>query len=382
MRLPLRVALTALTAASTMVAAAAPASAVTTVSSSAMATYQTNGRVYAVAYGSGAVYLVGDFTTVRPPGSTGTVVTRNHAAAFSTATGSLLAWNPNTNGSVRAVAVSPDQSAVYLGGAFTTVAGAAHTHVAKVGASSGAPSAWSASADSTVKAITTYATTGAVYLGGNFGYVDGVQRRRVAAVRASDGGLVTGFRADLAAGSIYPVANSLVISSGALWVGGAFDTVNGAARQNFAAVSASTGSALAKKPYVSGAAILTTVASSGRVCATGRGTGGFIACFDASTGAKLWGGTGVTDGDVQGSAVGAGVLYAGGHFQAVGATARGHLAAFDAATGALQPWNPGANSTVGVLGMALSADGTHLAAGGDFTIIGGRSQTYFGQFAG
>lgn len=382
MRVRSRVLHAAVMAVATLAVTISPAAAVTTVSSSAMPTYQTNGRVYAVAYGAGAVYLVGDFTTVRPPGSTGSSVVRNHAAAFSTATGSLLAWNPNTNASVRAVAVAPDQSSVYLGGTFTSVAGASHNHVAKVAADTGAPRAWTASADSTVKAITAYATTGAVYLGGNFGYVDGAPRRRVAAVRASDGGLVTGFRADLAASSVYPVANSLVMSNGALWVGGAFETVNGSARQNLGAVSASTGAVLAPKPYVGGAAILTTVANSGRVCATGRGAGGFIACYAGSTGATLWGGTGVTDGDVQGSALGSGVLYAGGHFQNVGSAPRGHLAAFDAATGALQPWNPRANSTVGILGMALSGDGSHLAAGGDFTVIGGRSQTYFGQFAG
>ena len=42
--------------------------------------------------------------------------------------------------------------------------------------------------------------------------------------------------------------------------------------------------------------------------------------------------------------------------------------AIDAGTGALDPWNPGVNSPLGV--FALASDDGHLQAGGDFTKIG------------
>ena len=79
-----------------------------------------------------------------------------------------------------------------------------------------------------------------------------------------------------------------------------------------------------------------------------------------------------------------GVIYGGGHFDNVcvgvtdGATTgfkcptnlatRHKLVAIDAVTGALDPWNPGANSPLGVFGM--TSDGGSLEVGGDFTKIG------------
>ena len=47
---------------------------------------------------------------------------------------------------------------------------------------------------------------------------------------------------------------------------------------------------------------------------------------------------------------------------------RHKLVAIDAVTGTLDPWNPGANSPLGVFGMA--SDGGSLEVGGDFTKIG------------
>ena len=63
-------------------------------------TCETNGRVNAVAYLGGTIYLGGSFTEVE-----GT--TRNRLAACNAATGALLSWNPNANGVVRALKVSP-----------------------------------------------------------------------------------------------------------------------------------------------------------------------------------------------------------------------------------------------------------------------------------
>src|SRR6476619_2942233 len=80
------------------------------------ATYQTNGRVRAIAYAGGVVYIGGTFTSVRPPGAPlgSGEVARNRLAAFDESTGALLPWNPNADGDVWSLAVTGQT--VYTGG--------------------------------------------------------------------------------------------------------------------------------------------------------------------------------------------------------------------------------------------------------------------------
>jgi len=68
----------------------------------------------------------------------------------------------------------------------------------------------------------------------------------------------------------------------------------------------------------------------------------------------------------------------GGQHTCTTSTSRHKLLAVDDATGALTSWNPSANSALGV--FALTGSGTMLAAGGDFTRIGGRAQQGFAEF--
>lgn len=75
------------------------------------------------------MYAVGSFSTVTQDGTT---YTRNNAFSFSATTGALTTWNPDVNGEVNTVALSPDCSTAYLGGKFTTVGTAAVTNLAAV----------------------------------------------------------------------------------------------------------------------------------------------------------------------------------------------------------------------------------------------------------
>src|SRR4051812_49399595 len=128
--------------------------------------WQTNGVVRAVAYANGMVYLGGDFTSVRPPGSAAGSgeVARNRIAAFNATTGALVtSFNPNLNGAVRALKVNPAGNTLYAGGDFTTVGSTARSRVASFTTSTGALTTWAPNVDYRVNSLA--AGTSAVYIG-------------------------------------------------------------------------------------------------------------------------------------------------------------------------------------------------------------------------
>lgn len=81
------------------------------------------------------MYAVGSFSSV---GQGGKTYTRNNAFSFSATTGALTGWNPNVNGEVNSVALTPDCSTAFLGGKFTTVHGTSAKNIAAVATSTGA----------------------------------------------------------------------------------------------------------------------------------------------------------------------------------------------------------------------------------------------------
>jgi hypothetical protein len=84
----------------------------------------------------GTMYAVGSFTSIS---WNGTTFTRNNAFSFSaTAPFTVSSWNPNVNGKVNSIALSPDCSTAYLGGKFTSIGGTTVRNIAAVSASTGA----------------------------------------------------------------------------------------------------------------------------------------------------------------------------------------------------------------------------------------------------
>jgi hypothetical protein len=355
----------------------------TTVQAHPVATWQTNGRVNAIAVSGGVVYLGGQFTSMRPAGAapgTGEVA-RNHVAAVSLATGALLPWNPNANGTVRAIKVV-GTSAVYLGGAFTQVGGASHVRLAKVSATGAGAvvSTWTASASGEVFSLATSGTT--LYAGGGFGTVDGSARANLAAVSQTDGSLLP-----WNPGTDGQVKSIRFVSSTRLVVGGTFTHLAGAAATNLGAVDADTGASLQWRGHISYPVIGLTSDKSGLYVA-GAGGGGNFAAFDPATGASKW--VGGTNGNVQAIGVVSGVVYLGGHFQTycgpqhgqhtcTNPITRDKLLAVDETNGSLLPWAPGANSVLGVFSLLGVSNGDMLV-GGDFTSTGQRKQQGYAQY--
>lgn len=141
------------------------------------------------------IILGGSFTQARNDNSD-TVLTRRGLLAFSATTGQIsTTFNPAPGGGdVRALVPAGDGSTVYVGGSFTSIGG----------------------------------TT----------------RQKVARVSVGDGSVVPTFNA----GAVTGIVKDLKLSSGRLWLSGAFTHVNGRAQRALTSINPTTG---ANQTYMS-----------------------------------------------------------------------------------------------------------------------------------
>jgi hypothetical protein len=335
-----------------------------------------DGRVNAVVYLGGTVYLGGSFTQVDGQ-------TRNRLAACDAATGNLLSWNPNANGVVRALKVSPAGTRIYVGGDFTVVAGVSRARIAAIHPTSGNAFGWSPYVNDSVKSVTTSNSGATVYVGGDFDSAEGAGRRHLAAFNATSGNL-TSLKPTISngTGNFATVLSMDVSADGnTLYFAGDFALVNGTSRRNAAAVSSGVGTLRAWSPASTADVVgEVTVSASGRtVFAGGRGAGGYVQAYGPTAGGTPVWNVG-TNGDVEAIVVSSSILYVGGHFTTVAGQNRGHLAALRASGGGLDSWNPGANGVFGAFAAAITS--SRVAFGGEFTQAGGENHLRFVQFSG
>ena len=338
---------------------------------------QTNGEVDAIAVSGNVAYIGGAFTAVRPAGSPSGSgdVTRNHLAAIDLSTGQLLPWDPGADGDVRALAVSPDGTTVYVGGTFAHLGGAARSRIGSV-TSGGAVTSWNPGASSDVRA---FAISGPrLYVGGKFTTIGGSARSHLAAFSLATGSLDANWR---------PNANNWITSlaaagdgSGRILAGGYFTSLNGDTAQTYlSSLDAATGAPADWQAHpadhVNALAVTAT-----QVFAGEGGPGGKAQGYQEAGGQLDW--TAQFDGDVQAIAASGSLVYVGGHFveYCVGGTgsgapfvcdtplSRGKLAAVAQSDGSIDGWNPQTNGSLGVFAMATTANG--LAAGGQMTTYG------------
>jgi hypothetical protein len=282
----------------------------------------------------------------------------------------------------------PHGGTIYAGGAFSHANGQGHARLAAFDAATGAlVSAWKPKVTGKwVRGLAATATT--VYAGGTFTAVDDQTRSNLAAVDTATGAI----------GSWGPATDDIVrvlrmVNGGAdVAVGGDFSSLGGTAQRDFALVDASTG---VPQPWSSHPPwpVHDVTQDATQFYIAGDGSGGHLAAYSL-TGARNW--IEQTDGGVQAVALVSGGVIGGGHFDNVcvgdtsGATTgfncptsqatRHKLVALATADGNVLPWNPGANSSLGV--VALSTSHGHLDVAGAFTKIAGVAQQAFAQFSG
>jgi hypothetical protein len=400
-----------------LLTALTPARAASGAATTADATWGTapgpDGRsqlVLAMQPAGGAVYIGGAFTNLVPPaGDNGPGATRNHLAAFDVAGRSLLPWNPDANGLVRALALSADGTQLYVGGDFNKIGGVSAPKIALLDLDSGkVVKAFKSNVKGRVETIAL--SGGRLYVGGDFAEVKGpdgvaVARNKVAALDAATGALIVDWVPPLLGPGRYlgqtgvptPEAPSgqvlaLAVPAGGsrVYVGGNFLDLGG--QGGMVVLDGVTGAALPQQWAVDRPVFDLTVwpGDATTVFAATGGPGGRIYAFRPSQPKKpLWA-AGV-DGDAMGVAATNTTAFLIGHYDFIikkndtctqycpNGTERRHLTAFDAATGQVDPWNPAADTPTGPYSVAVSDD--HVFVGGEFNHINGAPQPGFAQFA-
>ena len=289
------------------------------------------------------LYLAGFF------GSIGTTspITRNRVASILTSDGSVVSnFNPNANQAVRCLAISKDETKIYIGGAFTSLNGQARSKVAAFNTVDG-------TLDSTFNPLTISAGNGAagiytltlsqdeslLYIGGPLSSVGGVARVGIAALNSSNGTLATSFQAIINSGA--NIFSTVLSPDGnTLYLGGTMTSVGGVSTSGIAAVQASNGSLDANFT-------LPTLSSSG-----------FINNLKLSK-----------DGNS---------LFISGSFNTVNGLSRPGIAQLQRNNGSLVTSFDATSITSGsVATTANSEDGNTIYAGGSFTNLGGQISHYF-----
>ena len=208
------------------------------VTADALPTAQVDGIVWTQAIAGNRVFAGGKFATARPAGvlksGTGSV-TRQNLMAYDIRTGKMTSFAPALNGEVRALALSPDKSVLYVGGAFTKVGSTTRLRFAAFDVATGRLLKYTLPLNGQVNAITTIKST--VYLGGDFSAVGATPRLRLAAVNVALNKLTT-WRPE-ATNSVKALVGSP--DGTKVIVGGQFGSMNGQTNRGMAAVTAGVG---------------------------------------------------------------------------------------------------------------------------------------------
>ena len=218
--------------AATVAALAAPVSASAALSSIPASSWQTNGRVRAIAVGAHKIFIGGDFTRCAAPARPSGGTARNHLAAFSLTTGKLMPWNPRANGTVTALRLNANATTSTSAAASPPSTATPAPISAAVTASGSTLRKWHANTNGTVYAIAVSTTR--VYVGGSFDHGQGREpaspRRRGHQQHRSARALASERQLDR------PRAHRVARRRQRVFAGGDFTAVNGKSHPHLAAL--------------------------------------------------------------------------------------------------------------------------------------------------
>ena len=371
-----------------------------------------NGRVEAVAKLGDRVYVAGTFTQVKNWQGSAPTLTKNYLFAYSATTGQIDAgWNPVVNSPVIDLAVAPDGSGVFAGGAFTTVNGVTRVGLVKLDPATGTTvTAFSAATGGGTGVYDMDIGGNKLYLTGTFTKVKGQTRTRLAAVNVTTGALDPEMTIALTDQSVVGTPTPWIkdhhidVSADGtkLMVIGHFNTAGGLPRSQAALIDLTTTpdtvANWSTDKYVSFG--YQTIATSVSIDPTGTFAvivatccpqfagpnvtpsvlGDMAARFELApnglTQPTWWSATGTdtfTDVAISGTAV-----YVGGHFRwlnarnssdTAGGVYRAGIAALDPDNGVAFNWNAGRDRGYGVLDSILTDD--QYIIGHDTNVVGG-----------
>ncbi len=342
---------------------------------------QGSGTIFSIAANSTNLYVAGNFTSIAG-------ALRRSLAALALSTGTVLNWNPNSNGlqfaSFTSLAIA--SNALYVGGSFPYFANTAsgRSNVAAVDVSSGRLLPFNASLNANVSALGV--SENSLFAGGNFTFAGGASRPNLAALSLDTGEptawnpLVgyTGFPG-IPAGE--GLVKSMALVGQTLYIGGYFNRVDNQARSGLAALDTRTNTNGVRSwtATVSGGVVENILPVGEQIFLGGtfdsingsarRG----LAAVNATNGATLNFDPlphEVTNTAVHSMVVQGINLLVGGEFSSMSGLFRRNLASFDLETGALGNWNPDANDVVN----AVAVSGGTVYAGGFFTTIALRAR--------
>ena len=362
-------------------------------------TWQTNGVAWAMAQSNGVVYAGGTFTQIRPPGTAaGNAQSRNavNLAALDAYTGNptscALSATGGTGTTVRALAVTPDGTRLYIGGQFGAINGVNTTRIAAVRLPGCTVDTTFRPAVVSATVRTIAATNSAVYFGGDFQAVGSEPRSRFAAVD-NNGALLPWAPAASAPGRALTVPADRNVAV----IGGDFATVNGAASQAIAVVDTNTGANVRAygATFIPRTSVTKSIVDDGQSFFIGNeGTGGGVfdgrARFSLDTYDQVWRDTCL--GATQAVDVYKGILYSGHHLHEcpgmnmMADGERQHLSAQRVDDRTHLGWSPDTNDgigeSIGPRAMTHTNTGTNdvLWVAGEFTTTNNRAQQGLTRF--
>lgn len=289
-----------------------------------------------------------------------------YLAAYDASTGNALSWRPQVDpGAVNAITVGG--STVYTGG----------KHLQAFDVATGQQAAWAPPPPN--KSVATLALSGStVAVGGAFMAAGGVMRDGLAALDLRTGRPTNWYPRASSHGQEAEI-DAIALSGSTVYVGGDFDRLGGKPRTAVGAVDAASGKVTTWAPKIGtgqlvGVAALVVSGSNvylgGFRFTRSEDSFGIAASYDTS-GKRRWS-TQLSDSfGVQAIAVTGGTVYAGGDFTVIRGKTRNGLAAIDARNGSVRPLQPGlSQSSTEPTVYSLAVSGSTLYVGGDFDRIG------------